>query len=252
MSKKQLLILLSIVSLFYSCKREQISATKEAKLLSEMLENDIDFQYFSSKAKVSFDDGKANMSSPINIKIEKGNQVWTSITPILGIEAVRAKITSDSVFVVNRLQKEYSLSSFDFLNQQFGVALNYLVLENLIMGDIPIKDLKNVKLKESKDNFLLTQNINEYQATIEVDKTLNRMTKFSLTDTKNNKIEAIYSDFTLLNNQHFAQTITITILQENNSKIDAVLNHKKISSETEPLSFPFNIPSNYSEKSYAK
>ncbi|HAR20844.1 MAG TPA: DUF4292 domain-containing protein, partial [Cytophagales bacterium] len=51
-------------------------------------------------------DGTNQFSSPLTIRIRKDSVIWISVNPALGIEVVRALITKDSIFVIDKIHKD--------------------------------------------------------------------------------------------------------------------------------------------------
>ena len=119
---------------------------------------------------MNFDDLSGQM------RMRKDSLVWLSVTASMGIEVARAKVSTDSVWIVNRLEKTYLAEPLDTLSTQLGMPLSLpliqtLVLDNndgfppvenqtvllktFVMGNMSAKmRYKNIKLDE-KTNFPL-------------------------------------------------------------------------------------------------
>ncbi|WP_448700748.1 DUF4292 domain-containing protein [Mucilaginibacter sp. AW1-3] len=95
----------------------------------------IDFMTFSAKAKAKMNiDGSSN-DVTLNIRIKKGQEIWISVTALLGLEGARALITPDSIKIINRLDATYTKKPFNYINQYAGSQVNYQALEALIVGN---------------------------------------------------------------------------------------------------------------------
>jgi hypothetical protein len=63
----------------------------------------------------------------------------------LGIEAVRALVTRDSVYLINRLEKYYSIKSISSLQREYGLPGGFDALQSTLLGqpwffkDIPLQ-----------------------------------------------------------------------------------------------------------------
>src|ERR1700746_3695342 len=91
-----------IFCLTLSCHRPKIKATPpdaRREEIEKFIVKEIDFKYFSSKAKSNFKDEKENVNASVHIRMKKDSVIWMSITPGLGIEALRVLIRPDSVFM---------------------------------------------------------------------------------------------------------------------------------------------------------
>ena len=88
------------------------------------------------------------------LRIRKDSLVWLSVTATMGMEVLRAKISNDSVWIVNRLEKTYFLPLVQTLlldnNEGLPPVENQTVLlKTFVMGNLAAKvRYKNIKLDE--------------------------------------------------------------------------------------------------------
>ena len=54
------------------------------------------------------------------LRMRKDSLVWVSVTATMGVEVLRAKISNDSIWILNRLEKTYLAEHVDSLDQQIG------------------------------------------------------------------------------------------------------------------------------------
>jgi hypothetical protein len=87
----------------------------------------IQFQTFSSKVNVDYrgSDGK-NYDVNANIRMQRDSAIWISVNAVLGIEALRALITRDSVKLIDKLNKTYTAHSIDYLQSTTALPLTCL------------------------------------------------------------------------------------------------------------------------------
>lgn len=245
MNKNRLILLLILISsISFSCKK---SGSKSATLADKVLNNDLNFNYLSTKAKVDYLDSEQNLSTPMHIKIKQDSAIWMSITPALGIEMMRILIRKDSVFMMNRLKKEYYAGSFDFIRQELGFNVNYKLVEKLLIGDIPLKKVSTQKVTKTDSHYLLEQMLKEFVITNSVRKDNARLDKISIvsniTDMKTN---ILYSEFENIGEIPFAKKINLHQSEAGKTKkIDVKFSKTKLSEEA--MKLPFSIPKNYEE-----
>ena len=129
MSKIKFYISIVIIALiFVGCKTPKSSVETSKKY--EGLENQYTALVSSYKAwntlqtsgKINIDMGK-KVSSSIQIKMEKGKSIFISIRPMLGMEMGKIYMTSDSIYMLDKMNKRYiaengraKLSAFTPLN----------------------------------------------------------------------------------------------------------------------------------------
>ncbi|MBQ6770198.1 MAG: DUF4292 domain-containing protein [Bacteroidales bacterium] len=80
------------------------------------------------------------------LRMRKDSIVWLSVTATMGVEVLRAKISNDSIWILNRLEKTYLAEHVDSLDQQigplFGLRLpfaQFVLLDN-IEGIPPVEN----------------------------------------------------------------------------------------------------------------
>ena len=84
------------------------------------------------------------------IRMRRDSLVWLSITATMGIEAVRAKVSNDSIWVLNRLEKTYLAEPLDSLAAQIGMPLSLPLLQTLLLDNnegLPPVENQTVLLK---------------------------------------------------------------------------------------------------------
>jgi hypothetical protein len=136
--------------------------------LKEIRTGQVDFNTFSGKAQAKLNvDGNKN-DVTLNIRIKKGQQIWISITALLGIEAARVLITPDSIKVLNKLQGTYLKKPFNYIYGYTSKQINYKTIESLIIGNaIPELLNDNGDLRPNNGGYVVTGKLQElaYQLT---------------------------------------------------------------------------------------
>jgi hypothetical protein len=161
----KLLIVLGLLAIV-SCKakKQLVSAPKtadstaiaKAPVISKDKLNGIksaqlDFKTFSGKAKAQLTINNSSNNVSLNIRINKGQKIWVSITAIAGIEVARALITPDSILVVNKLQGLYLRKPFSYIYRYASEKLDYSSVEALLVGNA-IPQLLNENLLARTDS----------------------------------------------------------------------------------------------------
>lgn len=93
---------------------------------------------------MNFDDLSGQM------RMRKDSLVWLSVTASMGIEVARAKVSTDSVWIVNRLEKTYLAEPLDSLATQLGMPLSLSLIQTLLLDNnegIPPVENQTVLLK---------------------------------------------------------------------------------------------------------
>ena len=93
------------------------------------------YDYFSFKTKIDYEDGKNAYLFTANIRIRQDSLIWMSITGPLNIEVARALISRDSVKIHNKFSNERHHYPIQYLNNYFPGEVDYFMLQDFLLGN---------------------------------------------------------------------------------------------------------------------
>ena len=232
------------------------------ELFDSLTVHQFDFQWLTAKAEVEFTDRENNPETfDVNIRVRKDSVIWISVTPLLGIEAVRVLITPDSMKIMNRLRKTYTARGFDFLDDMLKARINFEIMQAVLVGNyFPYQ--KNEKLKSVYEDstFVILSTLNKRQTKRimeEKDPTkpiiqdfwiddYYRINKSKITDDRLERtLQAEYSDFMEVDQKRFPLNLLVTVTASAPLRIK-VKYTKVVSGEVQ--SVPFTVPEKYERK----
>ena len=150
-------ILFSGVLFLTSCKSKQVISNQNIPekssrfLLKKMNQQEVKVDWFSAKAKLKYSDQYERIGATANIRIRKDSLLWMNIKKA-GVEAFRVKITTDSIYLINRLEKEYMVEGLDFVEKRFGLPADFNAIQRILFGNaLFISDQKlDSKIKDNQ------------------------------------------------------------------------------------------------------
>ena len=78
------------------------------------------------------------------LRMRKDSIVWLNVTATMGVEVLRAKISNDSVWLLNRLEKTYLAEPLDSVSAQLGIPLTLPLVQILLLdnnqGHAPVEN----------------------------------------------------------------------------------------------------------------
>ena len=215
---------------------------------------EIDFRFLTAKSKISFKSPQQDIdNASINIRVRKDSLIWLSVSK-LGIEAVRGLITRDSITIIDKIHRQYSVYDFPTLSKQFNFAMNFELLQALIVGNLPLPKRPAQKIKNERDYLLLRQSEGKVLVENYIGEQDRKLKKLMVTEqpTKNT-LRLDYDDFTSLNNFLFPYTSLVTL--DYKSKTDGQfyqtllrIKHNKVELVDKNPGFPFTIPAKYERR----
>ncbi|MEO6136227.1 MAG: DUF4292 domain-containing protein [Ginsengibacter sp.] len=218
--------------------------------LKSLAEKKIDFNTFSAKAKVEYEDRNGKQPD-VNafIRLKKDSVLWISISAtFLNIEALRVLITPDSITILNKLEKTVEYKPFGYIESIAHIPLTFSILQDLLIGN-PIFVSDSIVSYRKTENLILIGTIGKYfknLLTISSDNKLLQRSKLDDADPQQNRTaDFIYSDYQNNNLFNFATYREITVAEK--SKVDIRLSFKQFEFNKE-LSFSFKVPGSYKIK----
>jgi hypothetical protein len=224
-----------------------------AKLINEAVSKlnttKLDFKTFSAKLDIDYrgaDDKHYDVNG--TLRIYKDSAIWVSVNAVLGIEAMRALITKDSVFLLDKLNKTYTARSVDYLQEVTSLPLTLPAVQNLLVGN-PVFFESNVTTYTADANTISLLSIGKWFKNLLTINTDNNTLSHSKLDdvdiTRSRTADLSYTDYENKKGKPFSTKRRITVAEKN--KLDISLHFKQYDFNEE-ISLPFSIPKNYRQK----
>ena len=159
---KKIILLLSIIflnscSLLYNASKSnkeenrRFSAQKSIRSANKNINN---IDYIQAKAKVSFRDNKKMKSNTVTFRISSDEKLW--INAALG--AARVLIDQDSIKYYNKIEKNFFVTDFDYVNKKIGIEANFQILQNLLLGILIEKFSPSSLFKRNIYSYVFKEN----------------------------------------------------------------------------------------------
>lgn len=241
-----------LATVFVSCKKEIVTkGVKEVDLESVNI-IPLDFEFLSTKSKVTFQDENTDISFTATIRVKQDSLIWMSLSPALGIEAVRGLITNDSIFIINRLNRTYSIFDFASLSRKFNFDINYDLVQAMLLGDMPFGQREEDRVLRKGRNILIRQEEGNIAVDNYIDPEKMKTERVQLQETTSaNTLTLLYDNFQLFTDVFFpySSKIVLSYKDGNDQKTTLVdIDHGKAEIATTALQFPFNVPQKYERK----
>ncbi len=263
------LVLYSIIS----CKTMHLSYKTNEKLLSaatdtaaviqhiykKINENAVHFQWLSAKIKATLpfynnnENDKQNNSFTINLRIRKDSLIWMSLNGGLGFEAARIVLTLDSIKILNRINKNLTVKSIDYIESLSSFPLDFYDIQALITGhpayyntDL-LSSSNNIIYNKNEHNYLLKSNYKKYyHINTWVNAENFKINKLIIEDAATKQsFTTLYNDFQVIDGNQlypFQNTFKLILNQLLTTEIHLQTTKVKLN---EPTTFPFKVPDKY-------
>ena len=231
-------------------------------LFSRLKESELKYEWFSAKFSAEYTNKGKETSFNGQIRIRKDSLIWLSLTPMLGIEAMRLVITQDSVKMMNRLNDTYFIGDYEYLNRFLNTNIDYDLLQAFLLGN-DLRFYENGKFRATIDNHEYklstgergklkkyvkssSENLKIFIQNIWLDPENFKITHADVKELRreNIRLEANYQDFLKVGEQLFPGSMRYTIWAENTIKVRADFSKMTIDV---PQQFPFRIPASFQQ-----
>jgi hypothetical protein len=272
-SNSPIVILFAIV-LFSSCKQQQKIVVTKPKCNTEFrTAKNLSIQLKEKEFKFNTLDGKLNVDAAIDsnlnsftvsLRIKKDSAIWMSISKV-GIEAARVLATQDSVYFLNRINKQYFKGNYIYLSKLFSTQLDYEILQSLLVGNsVTFYDdderlkasitncqymLGTIRKRKLKKVVVKGKELREPAQTIYLNPETFKIMRILFYDFDlNRSFTADFSEFVNTDStQLFPTKFAYNIKAQKNISIGIQYTKQKFN---ENVSFSFKIPDNYEQIEY--
>ncbi|MBR1769222.1 MAG: DUF4292 domain-containing protein [Bacteroidales bacterium] len=192
---KKIIYLLITVILFSSCSlfkksgndkkdKQTIEVKKDKK---EKMKKEKPFETFSCKVSGSY----KGIPVSATVRIAYDSIIWVSASS-LGIEGVRALCLTDSLFAINKLEKEYIAVSYDRAEKFVGIPLSYNFVQSLLLDTVANTTFNapNFAGKVTKE-ITKVENKYYFPSVINVDAVFNKEKQSIKLKVKNHKVNPV-------------------------------------------------------------
>lgn len=229
-----------------------------AKLIQEVEENQFEFDNFVAKMNMRIETKDRNLNVKGQLRMKKDSIIWTSISMPMGLEVLRIKVTSDSVFFLNRTEKTYLIENIEVFNEISPMITTIGFIQAVLVGnDINLRESDDYKIEisDGQYNLLISKklkksiknNDEDWKVMLKdiwIDPQLFKITKYHIREYNDSKrkIELQYSDFEEIKGKYLPTEINIDI--HGDIYLKAKIEFSNITID-EPLEFNFSIPKKY-------
>lgn len=232
------------------------SALTISSVLLKMQGNNLDFEHMNGEAGVDYKGQPVNIAVSSTVRWRRDSVIWMNVRK-LGFTVARIQVTHDSVFVVNYLQGNYVAKNLSYIEQTFGVPLDFSILQDVLLGNpVFLTEKDKLTLEKSVDgDVILRGKDNRWKATYKLDATNFAVKEMLFEEPATNRFLKIgyknYAKVRMPNGlqQNFSYLRTIEVESSQTGKVSVQLEIEAESLEINvPKNIKFEIPSHYERR----
>ncbi len=246
MNKFLLGIVLTVgIGLISSCSKKTLVYQGDGKM-EDFSPDYSDFEYLNAKAKVVIEEESGKITrGTMTLRAKKDSVLWFTISPGMGMEAVRGLITTEKIQIKDRIGREDVNLTFEEFQKIFGLTLSLDLFQNLLWANPPYASDYRDRLVRVGKSFELTQVRNQVRYFSKVDVNhakVSELVSNSLDD--RGSLLASFATFQDINSRPFPAEVLYKLayqLPEGGQNTIIHLEWTSIDPYSGPLSFPFRF-----------
>lgn len=247
-----------------SSKKVETVVAGEAKSQQELLktieEQAFHFNTLSARLNVELELPGKELGSRVDLKMVKDSAFQLSVQPFLGIEVFRMELTTDSIKILDRLNKQYIAENYENLRGQTPIEFNYYNLQALFVNHLFLPGHRAVTPKlynrfkveqagptvtiKAKDSMGLLY-------TFLADGEGKLLSAFATDASEQYALHWSYADFRVAGRQLFPNRMNVEVFAKGASAGNIQLNFSRIQTNT-AVNMEFSIPAKYKRITFAQ
>lgn len=248
---KAALLLLAAVLMLSSCSKRVALFTKTFDRSTLDIQQ-LDFEYLSIKSKIELRQPHKVTKVTALVRMKQDSLIWFNLSGALGVQGMRGIVTKDSVFIINRVESEYSVYSFADVSREFNFPIDFQLMQSMIVGNMPRPNESDQFIKQEGSKYVVRQNIQDIRIDNFIDSNNMKLVEVQVKERDtDNELKLMYKDFRVLNDQAFPYSAFASLIHFNEFgqlETQMTIEHTRVEDPGKKLSFPFNIPNKYVRK----
>ncbi len=239
---------------FSSCSSiRKGGATAEAdmtasSLLRRLAKQRFSPEWFESKLRIDYADDDMSISASATLRLRKDSLLWLSVKK-LGFEVARVQVTQDSVYVLDRINNEYTIEGLDYLAESYGLPAGSLSqLQDFILGNPVFVETDGLGIEPLGPTYRLKGNAPNMELSYLVGAEDFLLKKMAVTDLRNDQeMSALFKDYAEIEgDQKFSYIRNLALESKYSGQANVGLQFSNVQLNV-PKVFRFDIPSRYTK-----
>jgi hypothetical protein len=245
MTKQGILVGLILIFLSWGCAQKITSQTGTEEMES-FAPRPTQYRYLQAKAKLVLEEDTGKITrGTLQLRAKKDSLIWFSLSPGLGVEAIRGLLSQDKIQLLNRMGAEDLNLSYTEFERRFGIKLSLGLFQNILWGDTPYPASFEDRLVRVGKKFELTQVRDQVRYFSKIDTRHGKVSEISSTSIAGKgSLLASFPDYKNILSQAFPTEVLFKVAFEEpkvaqNFRI--YITWTSLDPQADPLTFPFRF-----------
>lgn len=224
-----------------------------ASVLQKIATNSIDFERMNGDAGIDYKGKPMNIAVSSSVKWRRDSVIWLNVKK-MGFNVARVQLTRDSAFVINYIQNNYVAKNISYVEKNFGVPLDFSILQDILLGNpVFLTDKNKLTLeKPTEGDLILRGSDPRWKATYWVDAVSFSVKEMLFEEPATKRsLKISYKNYAIVRvpnreekNFSYLRTIDMESTQTGKVSVELELDAENLEFNV-PKNMRFEIPSNY-------
>lgn len=221
----------------------ELERMRPKTLLKEVSDRQVDYKTIRAKAKIEYETPEERTSFKGDLRMQKDSAIWMSIKPALGLEVARVLITPDSIKILDRINKQYVIEPYSYLERLYQAPLDFSVLQSLVSGGLIYTDHKELEVDIVDNQYSLVYESDSIRNNVRINPVNFTVARLLIEDLRyQRQVQIDYSDYSLVEERLFSHQRLVEAQAEAAYRLE--LDFSRVSFDRE-LTYTFVVSDNY-------
>lgn len=247
--KNNLIILIAFLVVSACSTKKKLSTgdvpnRTKAEIYQSLVDRNIDFEWFSGKAKTQLETPDESVSGTMNLRVKRDSAALVAVSKF-GIEAARVLIDKNEYTVLYRLEGVYETNPIDKLSDIFSVAASFEDIQQLMFGNVILADSSQMVMRKDSVYYVVDANVDDLRLSYYVNGYTLALDKMVIQDRQGRVATTTYKDYRPVGKHGsiaYERNLVFPLSKSENGSINISFSEFDINV---PKEFKFSIPSRY-------
>lgn len=221
----------------------EIERMRPKALLKEVEATQIQYRTLQAKAKIEYETPDERTSFKGDLRMLKDSVIWMSIKPALGLEVARILVTPDTIKILDRINKQYLIQPYSYIEQMYQAPLDFAVLQSLVSGGLIYTNHKELEVDIVDNHYLLVYESDSLRNTMHINPVNFTVSNLMIEDPIYQRhVRIDYTDYATVDSQLFSHQRRVKAEAEQQYSLE--LDFSRVSFDRD-LTFTFVVSDSY-------
>lgn len=221
----------------------EIRKMRDREIIRRVTEQELAYTTLTARIKIDYEGDGETTSFKGDLRVYRDSAIWLSIKPALGLEAARILITTDSVKIIDRINKQYLARPIRYIADTYRVPLDFNLMQNVITGGLFYRNHKDIEATIVDNAYQLVYESDSIRNIVAVDPVNFTIRSLSLLDVPGRRsVDIDYLDYRKIDDQWFTHNRKLVVTEQESYQVSLDFSRVTLN---EPVAITFVVGDNY-------